>query len=200
DDDYEQRFAEDPMFEETGPNARVWRTYLVESAAFDENMVGEARDGLDSMLIFAGLFSSVVTSFLIQTFQNLQPPVVAMLLSEIATVQRATAGNILLPPSNITAILNLANPDTTNFGLWITGIWVFSLSLSLIVALASVLVKQWLYHYLSLPSGTSGERSRLRHYRYIGFQRWHVLTIIGSLPVIMHLSLALFFAGLFMFL
>lgn len=53
DDDYEQRFPEDPIFEETGPNARVWRTYLVESAAFDENMVGEARDGLDSMLIFA---------------------------------------------------------------------------------------------------------------------------------------------------
>ncbi|KAF9078829.1 hypothetical protein BDP27DRAFT_1412767 [Rhodocollybia butyracea] len=29
-DDYEQRFPEDPMFEEAAPNARVWRTYLEE--------------------------------------------------------------------------------------------------------------------------------------------------------------------------
>ncbi len=40
------------MGQETGPNTRVWRTYLAESAAFNENMVGEARDGLDAMLVF----------------------------------------------------------------------------------------------------------------------------------------------------
>lgn len=51
-DDYEQRFPEDPMLEETAANSRVWRTYLVESAVFDENMVEEARDGLDAMLVF----------------------------------------------------------------------------------------------------------------------------------------------------
>ncbi|KAJ4490103.1 hypothetical protein J3R30DRAFT_3399534 [Lentinula aciculospora] len=39
-DDYEQKFPEDPMFEETAENARVWQTYLEESAIFDENMIG----------------------------------------------------------------------------------------------------------------------------------------------------------------
>ncbi|KAF9078830.1 hypothetical protein BDP27DRAFT_1207066, partial [Rhodocollybia butyracea] len=89
-------------------------------------------------------------------------------------------------------------PDTGQ--VWVNGLWALSLSLSLFVALASVLVKQWLHHYLTLPSGTPSERSHLRHYRLVGFQRWRVRAIIGSLPVIMHLSLAVFFVGLVIFL
>ncbi len=51
-DDYEERFAEDPYCQETAPNARVWRTYVEEAAAFDAVMVGQSRDGLDVMLVF----------------------------------------------------------------------------------------------------------------------------------------------------
>ncbi|KAF5378664.1 hypothetical protein D9757_009555 [Collybiopsis confluens] len=100
-DDYEQRFPEDPQFEETVENARVWRTYLAESAAFDENMLGETRDGLDVMPV-AGLFSAVITSFLVQTSQNLQlssSDVSASLLFELIAVQRAAAAGI-----NVTSV------------------------------------------------------------------------------------------------
>ncbi|KAE9395397.1 hypothetical protein BT96DRAFT_997714 [Gymnopus androsaceus JB14] len=111
-DDYEQRFPEDPMGEETGQNARVWRTYLAESADFDAMMVGEARDGLDAMLVFAGLFSAVVTSFLVQTSQNLQADfteTTAYLLYELIAVQRAAAdGN---PVNDVSA--SPLNPTST---------------------------------------------------------------------------------------
>ena len=50
------------MGEETGQNARVWRTYLAESADFDAMMVGEARDGLDAMLVFV-CCSRIIASF-----------------------------------------------------------------------------------------------------------------------------------------
>ncbi|PBK95492.1 hypothetical protein ARMGADRAFT_1145748 [Armillaria gallica] len=65
--DYEQKFPEDKQQEEMGPTARVWRTYLEESAPFDIEMVEGWRDGLDVLLIFAGLFSAVVTTFVAQT-------------------------------------------------------------------------------------------------------------------------------------
>ncbi|KAF9027421.1 hypothetical protein BDZ89DRAFT_1134212 [Hymenopellis radicata] len=58
-DDYVARFPEDPYGQETAPNARAWRVYVEEAAAFDENMIGQSRDGLDVMLVFAGLFSAV---------------------------------------------------------------------------------------------------------------------------------------------
>ncbi len=45
------------------------------------------------------------------------------------------------------------SPDTIT--VWINGLW----AASLVVALVAVLVKQWLHHYTSLPSGTPGTRS-----------------------------------------
>ncbi|KAE9395398.1 hypothetical protein BT96DRAFT_885732 [Gymnopus androsaceus JB14] len=53
---------------------------------------------------------------------------------------------------------------------------------------------------MAICSGPPGERSHIRHYRYVGIEQWQVHAIIGALPVIMHLSLALFFLGLVIFL
>ncbi|KAF9063093.1 hypothetical protein BDP27DRAFT_1176073, partial [Rhodocollybia butyracea] len=202
-DDYEQRFPEDPMGEETGMNARVWRTYLAESAEFDANMVGEARDGLDAMLVFAGLFSAVAASFLVQNLQDLQTDftqVTANLLSEQIAVQRAFADG--RPLSTVSA--SQLNPTSSSAPdirvIWANALWVVSLVLALVVALAAVLVKQWLHRYLAFRSGPPGERSYIRHYRYTGMERWQVQNIIGSLPVIMHISLGFFLLGLVIFL
>ncbi|KAF5389014.1 hypothetical protein D9757_005142 [Collybiopsis confluens] len=202
-DDYEQRFPEDSMGEETGLNARVWRTYMAESSEYDAKMVGEARDGLDALLVFAGLFSAVVTSFLVQTSQNLNQTdfteVTAHLLSELIAIQRATADGesidaVSASPLNATS---QSAPDLR--AIWVNGLWVVSLSLALVVALAAVLVKQWLHRYMAIPSGPPGERSHVRQYRYAGLVKWQVQGIIGSLPVVMHISLALFLLGLVIF-
>ncbi len=80
------------------------------------------------------------------------------------------------------------------------GLWFTSLFLSLTTALVVVLVKQWLHHYVALPSGTPRDRSFTRQFRYAGFQKWHVQVIIGLLPVLMHLALAIFLVGLVIFL
>ncbi|PBK75589.1 hypothetical protein ARMSODRAFT_397128 [Armillaria solidipes] len=79
-------------------------------------------------------------------------------------------------------------PATTD--VWLNGLWFTSLFLSLTTALVAVLVKQWLHHYVVLPSGTPRERSFTRQFRYAGFQKWHVQVIIVLLPVLMHLALA----------
>ncbi|KAJ4463604.1 hypothetical protein C8R41DRAFT_906857, partial [Lentinula lateritia] len=195
DGDYEQRFPSDAMYEELGPNARVWKTYLAETSSLDENMVGEARDGLVSMLVFAGLFSAVVSTLLVQATQNLQvnyTEVTASLMFELVQIQRAVAVG-----TSVTAVpTSLLNPTTKvkpdNLNVWTNGLWGISLSLSLSVALATVLVKQWLHRYLAVHSGTPRDRSHTRQFRYTGFEKWQVLNIIGVLPVIMHISLAFF--------
>ncbi|KAK0471543.1 hypothetical protein IW261DRAFT_1553494 [Armillaria novae-zelandiae] len=201
--DYEQKYSEDVRYEETGSNARVWRTYLDESVVFDMNMVEQLRDSVDVLLVFAGLFSAVVTSFVAQTYQSLQVDYVQMsasLLFELVAVQRALASG-----SSVESVpLSPFSPDATfipaTIDVWVNGLWFTSLALSLTTALVAVLVKQWLHHYTSLPSGTPQERSHVRQYRYMGFQRWNVPMITGLLPVLMHASLALFFAGLSVFL
>ncbi|KAK0493132.1 hypothetical protein EDD18DRAFT_1289637 [Armillaria luteobubalina] len=200
---YEEKYPEDKIYEETAPNARVWRTYVDESKIHDARMVGESRDRVDVLLVFAGLFSAVVTTFVSQTSQSLQADyaqISASLLFEMVLIQRAiTNGSSLdnIPVSSLNPYTKFT-PATTD--VWVNGLWFTSLSLSRATALVAVLVKQWLHHYLALPSGTPREQSHVRQFRYGGFQKWHVLVIIGLLPVLMHLALGIFFVGLTVFL
>ncbi|KAK0498824.1 hypothetical protein EDD18DRAFT_1103295 [Armillaria luteobubalina] len=72
---YEQHFPEDKQYEELGPFTRVWRTYLEECSMYDVEMLDGWMDYTDVLLDFmsaTGLFSPVVTMFLIQTLQSLE--------------------------------------------------------------------------------------------------------------------------------
>ncbi|KAK0240667.1 hypothetical protein EDD85DRAFT_900944, partial [Armillaria nabsnona] len=180
--DYEQKFPEDKRHEEMGPTARVWRTYLEECAPFDIEMVEGWRDGLDVLLVFAGLFSAVVTTFVAQTSQSLQVDygqVTASLLVELISVQRFAANGSLV--NNVPQADLAFRPSISDS--WVNGLWFTSLSLSLTTALFAVLTKQWIHQYMSVPSGTPRDRS----------------FIIGLLPVLMSASLAVFLVGLVLF-
>ncbi len=124
----------------------------------------------------------------------------ANLLFEMINIQRAVASGASLDSVAASPL----NPNTTfiasTTSVRVNGLWFTSLALSLTTALVSVLVKQWLHHYMALPSGTPRERSLLRQFRFAGLQKWRVLVIIGLLPVLMHAALAIFFVGLVIFL
>ncbi|SJL12383.1 uncharacterized protein ARMOST_15809 [Armillaria ostoyae] len=201
--DYEQKYSEDARGEEMGLFARIWRIYLDECAIFDAEMVEDWRDGLDVLLIFAGLFSAVVSTFVVQTSQNLQidyGEVSASLLFELVNVQRAMANGAsvdLVPRSSLTPYTSF-HPKTLDS--WVNGLWFASLSISLSTALVAALAKQWIHQYVSVPSGTPRDRMRVRHVRYMNLQDWHLPAIIGLLPVLMHTALGLFLLGLAIFL
>ncbi len=113
-------------------------------------------------------------------------------------ILKATAsnGSKISIPSSPTAFFSPGRSDE-----WMNSLWFVSLTLSLITALVAVLVKQWLHQYVTIVSDSSArDRARIRHLRYAGLQTWQVPMIIGLLPVLLHVSLAFFFAGLVIFL
>ncbi|KAF5333028.1 hypothetical protein D9758_017222 [Tetrapyrgos nigripes] len=197
--DYTRKYPQDEFGKEASENARVWKVYLDEAETFDDEMLNGFRDTLDALLVFAALFSAVVTSFVISTVVNLQPDyteITARLMLEQNLLLRA-AGNTTAQQSVPKASVDLDNADVSTKDLWINGLFFASLSLSLATALLSVLVKQWLQAYtLSLPTGNAQERAKIRQFRYLGFEMWKVPEIIGLLPIILHASLGLFMAGL----
>ncbi|SJL16734.1 uncharacterized protein ARMOST_20263 [Armillaria ostoyae] len=201
--DYEQRFPEDKRYEELGPLARVWRTYLEECGAFDIEMLEGWRDGLDVLLVLAGLFSAVVTTFVVQTSQNLQVnygQVTATLLFELIDIQRAAANGSLVnnvPRSNLTPFSDFRPTISDSL---VNGLWFTSLSFSLATALFAVLTKQWIHQYIAMPSGTPRDRCRVRQFRYMGLEQWGVGFIIGLLPLLLSMSLGIFLVGLVLFL
>ncbi|KAF8915758.1 hypothetical protein CPB85DRAFT_1217328, partial [Mucidula mucida] len=201
--DYEQKYPPDPIYEEAQPNSRVWRMCLDEFQIFDSDLAEDARDTVDVLLVFAGLFSAVVTAFLIQTADKLEPDYVQLsssILYEILVVQRAFVNGSAVDLDPVVSSPNALDFSPPHSQLWINGLWYTSLSLSLITALVAVLAKQWLHQYMSMTSGTPLHRSLLRQFRYEGLQAWRVPLIIGLLPLLMHLSLGIFFIGLIIFL
>ncbi|KAK0421913.1 hypothetical protein EV421DRAFT_2042960 [Armillaria borealis] len=181
-----------PKMHEYGPSTTE------EAADFDANMLAEWRDTIDVLLVFAGLFSTVLTTFVVQTSQNLRPDYNKASMFLLVEILKATASNgsqISIPPFP-TAFSSRSHSDE-----WMHSLWFSSLTLSLITALVAVLVKQWLHQYVAVVSDSSArDRARIRHMRYAGLQTWQVPMIIGLLPVLLHVSLALFFAGLAIFL
>ncbi|KAK0435038.1 hypothetical protein EV421DRAFT_1988172 [Armillaria borealis] len=202
-DDYEQRYPEDPPGSECGPMARIWRIFLDECQEFDAGRIEILRDSVDVLLVFAGLFSAAVTTFVAQTSQSLQTDytkISAYLLYESVSIQRAVASGVAVSfvpvsPLNPTTAFVASTSDR-----WVNGLWFTSLSLSLITALVAVLAKQWMRQHMLASSGTPRDRARIRQFRYMGFEAWHVPVIIGILPSLLHISLTIFLAGLVVFL
>ncbi|KAK0443170.1 hypothetical protein EV421DRAFT_2081814 [Armillaria borealis] len=140
-------------------NARIWSIYLDEAVDFDANMLAEWRDTIDVLLVFAGLFSAVLTTFVVQKSQNMQPnynEASMLLLFEILKATASNGSRLYIPPSP-TAFFS---PSRSNE--WINSLWFVSLTLSLITALVAILVKQWLYQYVAAVSDSSArDRARI---------------------------------------
>ncbi|KAJ3818578.1 hypothetical protein F5878DRAFT_697896 [Lentinula raphanica] len=196
--DYREKYEDDAEKEWLAENARVWKVYLDEAELKDNELLAGFKDTIDALLIFAALFSAVVTSFIISTITSLQPnytQITAVLMVEQINLLRA-AGNLTaintIPNSNVN--LEMTTPGTKD--LWINGLFLASLLLSLATALLSVLVKQWLQAYTAISSGNAREQAMLHQFKYSGLIQWKVPEIIGTLPLILHTSLGLFFIGL----
>jgi Family of unknown function (DUF6535) len=81
-------------------------------------------------------------------------------------------------------------------------LWFLSLSLSVACALAATLVQRWARKYLlttQLPSSPQ-RRARVRTYLFQGVQHFRLDTVVNTVPLLLHASVFLFFAGLIEFL
>ncbi|KAF9025417.1 hypothetical protein BDZ89DRAFT_902932, partial [Hymenopellis radicata] len=199
--DHECKFDEDQPYHEVGENARIWKTYLAESAKFNADKVASWTDALDVSLIFAGLFSGVVSTFVSQTFQTLQidnTEVTSNLIFELVRLQRASMDGL---PSDSVPHSPLTPPMPPPTFTWVNGLWFASLALSLSTALVASLTRQWVHEYHApIQLETDRDRARISQFRFTDLLKWHVPLIIGLLPVLMHIALGFFSAGLILLL
>lgn len=103
--------------------------------------------------------------------------------------------NSTQPSSATRANANTA-PPVPRWAVWLNALWFSGLILSLSSASVGIMVKQWLNEYSSGVSGTSRSVARGRQYRMNNLRTWHVEDIIGVIPILLQLALALFLAGM----
>ena len=154
----------------------------------------------------AGLFSAVVTAFVVESYQSLQADnsqIAVQLLSQISS----QLASFTVSPEFINATSKLPSIDPTSapfapleVNVTVNLLWFLSLTFSLVGAFFAIAAQQWL-RSLSLPRHISvwnAVRLQQRHRRDMSF--YQVPNIIALLPVLLQIAVILFLVGLYFFL
>ncbi|KAI3603443.1 hypothetical protein WG66_014307 [Moniliophthora roreri] len=167
-----------------------WERMLKEVSRHDEDMVKGWRDDIDTLLVFAGLFSAVVTAFVIESYQWLvEDPAdtTVTLLIQLISVQVNGSQSAPFEPTQF-------KPDPSS--IRINVFWFLSLILSLTSALFGLLCKQWVReHQRDTTTRTPGEALTLRQLRRDSFEKWGVSSFLSALPILLEVALLFFFVG-----
>ncbi|KAJ7716207.1 hypothetical protein B0H16DRAFT_1476907 [Mycena metata] len=197
---FERPSNDDPSHDRAA--AKLWSVYISEAEKYDKGLVESWKSDMEGMLIFtpqAGLFSASLTAFIIESYKTLTPDSGAMtnlLLVQISSQMAAAAnGTSFTPPSSPPFV-----PPATS--LVCNAFWFFSLGLSLTCALVATLLEQWARDFLHKADmhSTPAIRARMFSYLYYGLQRFNMHAVVEVVPLLLHVSLIFFFAGLVAFL
>ncbi|KAF8204313.1 hypothetical protein K438DRAFT_1715981 [Mycena galopus ATCC 62051] len=181
------------------PSEQMWAVYMNQVEKHNKILVECWRSDMNSILIFAGLFSGSLTTFIVESYPTLSPPAPSdpALLLALQLLQ-ATVANSTLPlsPSSPPPFV----PPTS--ALICNTLWFLSLGFSLSCALSATLVDQWARNYILASESRPSlhKRARISAYLHRGIRRFQMNTVVELIPTLLHISLLLFFAGLVEFL
>ncbi|EKM53994.1 uncharacterized protein PHACADRAFT_122677, partial [Phanerochaete carnosa HHB-10118-sp] len=186
------------------PEVKSAWTFLLDSAEeCDQIKTGKWKGELDNILVFAGLFSTVVTGFTVESFSWLQEDpadttnrLLLQMSAQMASFSTSPGFiNSTAPPAPQNITSTVFQPDSTD--VTINMLWFLSLTLSLLAAFFSIAVQQWL-RALPLPGHLPVLDSiRLWEYRTDQLVLWQLPNIIILLPVSLQVSVVLFLTGLY---
>ncbi|KAG8833278.1 hypothetical protein FRC18_003907 [Serendipita sp. 400] len=170
----------------------VAEMYCNEAYTVDNEAVEDWTSSLQMLLTFAAIFSAVLVTLIVDSKMLLEQDNADVLVDAIIFLINDLANGTHRPytppkfqPSTRSILVNCS--------------FYASLCLSIATALGAVLAMQWVTDYGAVTrraGSTPDERVKRRHFRYQGGQDWKMETIVGALPICLHLSVVLFFVGL----
>ncbi|KAF7367097.1 hypothetical protein MSAN_00969200 [Mycena sanguinolenta] len=187
------------MEQEEAGAANIWAVYVSEAEKYDKSLVESWKSDMEGLLIFAALFSAILTAFLIESYKSLSADsgdlTVHMLVQISQQLAASANGSTLdIPPF---PTFKASTPSVTCNALWF-----ISLGLSLACALIATFVQQWARDFLHKTDMQSAPiiRARIFSYLYYGLKQFRMHTVVEIIPLLLHMSLLLFFSGLVAFL
>ncbi|KAF9651183.1 hypothetical protein BDM02DRAFT_3091554, partial [Thelephora ganbajun] len=124
-----------------GTHTNVWPAYNKISQEFDEKRLAKWNKDLDVLLIFAALFSAIVTAFLVRALDSLGPNYQqqsTLLLHQLLNGQDPSLANISDPTVPF---------SPPGFAIVVNCLWFASLSASLGASFGAMVCKEWLTEY-----------------------------------------------------
>ncbi|KAI0276082.1 hypothetical protein BGY98DRAFT_919821, partial [Russula aff. rugulosa BPL654] len=183
----------------------LWILYGKEAQIYDESRIKTLKDDMGGVLIFAGLFSAVLTAFVVLKIPDLRAnPADQSAYYQNQTVytldrisqQLASIGNSDQISTNSNSPLPYLTFRPSASDRRVNIFWLLSLVCSLFAAFLATLVQQWSKAYMHIYQQANNplEIARFRVFLFEGSKRLPVLAevVLG----LIHSSLILFFWGL----
>ncbi|CAK5263561.1 unnamed protein product [Mycena citricolor] len=201
----DQRQAEEERLErERASRNKLWSAYIAEAQNYDQGLLEGWRSEMDGLLIFAGLFSGVITTFIIDSYKTLNPDsrsqtvvllrqtviLLTQISQQLANMNNGTAMADALPPAAA------FSPPVSS--LVCNALWFTSLALSLSSAFIAMLVKHRAqdFPHRTAMFPTVFTQSCMCMCLHGGSRRFN-----AKVPLLLlHAALVLFFMGLVAFL
>ncbi|PSR71579.1 hypothetical protein PHLCEN_2v12543 [Hermanssonia centrifuga] len=175
----------------------------------DEQSMKVFSEDIDTLLVFAGLFSAVLTAFVVPAYGMLQQDNTQVSADILARIS-AKLDSFQITPSFINSTVS-HNPSASfesassfivsTSARWINILWFLSLLFSLSSALFGILAKQWIREYLQWNQTTASPRENilLRQLRSEAWVKWKVPAGIAAIPALLEVAVVLFLVGLIVF-
>ncbi|KAF8262560.1 hypothetical protein EI94DRAFT_1808613 [Lactarius quietus] len=169
------------------PSGKLWSMYLTESKKEDDQMTRNWTRETSGVLIFVSSnasFLSLYPAYTKALKAGLFSVVTVALLTQLSTGALAAVQN--RPPFKAPASIVRVNV-----------LWFLSLILSLSCALAT-LMQEWAQRHLDYVRHRSAPRkkARIRAYMFEGVENFRLSQAVEAMPLLLHTSVFLFFAGL----
>ncbi|QRV96283.1 hypothetical protein RhiJN_24301 [Ceratobasidium sp. AG-Ba] len=194
-----ERLAADKPGRELSPEGTIWQIYVEEAKEHDSELVEKENGNLDTMLLFAALFSAILTAFIIESKKLLEEDTsetTATLLLVIARSQQRIEQGI----RQDFPLIERPKFVITMTARWINGLWFTALAFSLSAALIAMLAKEWLATFKASRPRPAYAHTMVHQERLNGLAAWRALHLIDVLPTLLHMSLLLFSLGLAIYL
>ncbi|KAF9558291.1 hypothetical protein CPC08DRAFT_639232 [Agrocybe pediades] len=178
------------------PDGDLWEIALEPLMKREREQCDAWKEEVQNLLIFAGLFSAVVTAFVIESYKTLhadpQDTMVTLLSHILVRLENGSATGSptsSLPSSQVTFVPDKSAERINSF-------WFISLVLSLATALIGIISLQWLREYRSYANFNSEETFAIFNMRKDGLEKWQVQKVFAALPLLLQGALVLFLAGM----
>ena len=193
----------------------MWSEYLKNVDDYDKRLTSGWKDEANGVLVFVslrllvpvsisvtiwetGLFSAIVASFIIESYKLLSPDSGSQsvfLLKQLSQQFAGSANGTYVQPQSYPS-----SPPSASI-ICVNILWLLSFLLSTTSALFATLMLQWAHVYIDLPQtpGSPDERARIRSVLFFGTEKYYMHRAVEMAPILLHLSVFLFFTGLVIF-
>ncbi|KAH9026178.1 hypothetical protein EDB85DRAFT_2291956 [Lactarius pseudohatsudake] len=179
------------------PSRQMWTLSLSQFEKHDREITDRWKSETDGVLVFTGLFSATVATFVIESYKRLSvdsgDQTVTLLSQMSQQLVGISNGTILpTPPPLSNSPPNLPSAVRVNI------LWLLSLAISITCALLATLIQQWTRRYMALSylHDMPHERARVRTFLFTGMEHFRMRQAVEAIPMLLHTSVFLFFAGL----